>query len=184
MVAEDAYWWTPHAVLGVLLLIGLLGFFGFFNNLLGFLAPSSGGSGEGRGKDPGAPHAKIIPQQLRRLPNMADRGAEATRYRARHVLVTYKGAPRAPGSVTRTKEEARARAEEAVKKAHAGAKFEDVVKEYSDDADTTPRGGDLGPFSKGRMVPSFQGAVEKLKVGEVSEVVETPFGYHVILRTL
>jgi parvulin-like peptidyl-prolyl isomerase len=64
-----------------------------------------------------------------------------------------------------------------------GVKFEDVVKEYSDEPGAGQRGGDLGTFRKGQMVPDFQAAVEKLKVGEISDLVKTPFGYHVILRT-
>ena len=70
-----------------------------------------------------------------------------------------------------------------MKKAKSGTKFEDVVKEYSDEPGAGARGGDLGKFKKGMMVPDFQAAVEKLKVGEISDVVKTPFGFHVILRT-
>ena len=58
-----------------------------------------------------------------------------------------------------------------------------MVKEYSDEPGAAARGGDLGKFRKGQMVPDFQNAVEKLKVGEISDLVKTPFGYHVILRT-
>jgi len=103
---------------------------------------------------------------------------------AKHLLVMYKGGRSAPPNVTRTKEEAKARAEEAAKKAKDPKnKFEDLVKEYSDEPGAGARGGDLGRFPKGAMVPEFQNAVEKLKVGEVSGTVESPFGFHVILRT-
>ena len=105
-------------------------------------------------------------------------------YGAKHLLVMYKGSMRAPASITRTEDEAKARATEAMKKAKEGkVKFEDLVKEYSDEPNAGARGGDLGKFRKGQMVPEFQNAVEKLKVGEVSDLVKTPFGYHVILRT-
>jgi parvulin-like peptidyl-prolyl isomerase len=90
---------------------------------------------------------------------------------------------RAGPQITRTEDEAKARATEAMKKARGGTKFEDVVKEYSDEPGAAQRGGDLGKFRKGQMVPEFQAAVEKMKVGEVSDLVKTPFGYHVILRT-
>ena len=53
----------------------------------------------------------------------------------------------------------------------------------SDEPGADKRGGDLGKFPKGAMVPEFQAGLEKIKVGEVSDLVETPFGFHVILRT-
>ncbi|KYF51309.1 hypothetical protein BE15_07615 [Sorangium cellulosum] len=103
---------------------------------------------------------------------------------AKHLLVMYKGSRRAPPTIERTKEEAQARATEAMKKAKADpSKFADIVKEYSDEPGADKRGGDLGKFPKGAMVPEFQVGLEKIKVGEVSDLVETPFGFHVILRT-
>jgi hypothetical protein len=105
-------------------------------------------------------------------------------FAAKHLLVMYKGGRRAPEGITRTKDEAKARATEAQKKAKDGKiKFEDLVKEYSDEPRAGERGGDLGTFPKGSMVPEFQAALDKMKIGEISDVVETPFGFHVILRT-
>jgi parvulin-like peptidyl-prolyl isomerase len=100
---------------------------------------------------------------------------------ARHVLVQYKGSERADKSITRTKEEAKARIDEVVTKSKAGSKFEDLAKEYSD-GPSAPRGGDLGEFPEGAMHPKFNEAVFALKVGATSGVVETPFGYHIIYR--
>jgi peptidyl-prolyl cis-trans isomerase NIMA-interacting 1 len=102
---------------------------------------------------------------------------------AQHVLVVYKGAKRAPKDVTRTKVQARARAQEALSKIQSGVAFEDVVKTYSDDAGSVDRMGSLGKFHKGDMDPTFAAAAFALKVGQVSDVVETPFGFHVIKRT-
>jgi parvulin-like peptidyl-prolyl isomerase len=102
---------------------------------------------------------------------------------AQHVLVTYRGAKRAPKGVTRSKSDAKARAQEAVAKARAGTAFEDLVKTYSDDQATVERMGSLGKFHKGDMDPAFGAAAFALKVGEVSDVVETPFGFHIIKRT-
>jgi hypothetical protein len=165
---DDPYWWTPHAVMGALVLIGVLGFFGVFNKALGGLAAHPVAAGEDKAAAAATSTAKPAQEGM---------------YGAKHLLVMYKGSMRAPASVTRTEEEAKARATEAMKKAKSGAKFEDLVKEYSDEPGAGARGGDLGTFKKGQMVPEFQNAVEKLKVGEVSDLVKTPFGYHVILRT-
>ena len=77
------------------------------------------------------------------------------------LLVMYKGSMRSPATITRTKEEAKTRAEEALKKAKAGTKFEDLVKEYSDEPGAGQRGGDLGSFQKGQMAQPFQDGVEK-----------------------
>ena len=102
---------------------------------------------------------------------------------ARHLLVSYKGALNAPPGIGRSKEEARARAEEAEKKAKAGEDFVTLVKQYSDEPGAGDRGGDLGVFDHQAMVPAFANAAFALKVNEISSVVETQFGFHVILRT-
>lgn len=180
---EDSTWWAPHLVLGVLILLGILGFFGVFNKTLGFLAAKPPAGTEQPASKPetnkGAEAAKPPPQQP---PQQAQPPREM--FGAKHLLVMYKGSRRAPENVTRTKEEAKARAEDALKKAREKkAPFEELVKEYSDEMGAGARGGDLGKFPKGAMVPEFQAGLEKTKVGEVSDLVETPFGYHVILRT-
>jgi parvulin-like peptidyl-prolyl isomerase len=101
---------------------------------------------------------------------------------ARHILIKYKGATRAGPDATRTKDEARSLAEEVLGKAKAdGADFEALAREHSE-GPTGPRGGDLGTFRPGQMVPAFDQAAFALDVGEVSGVVETPFGFHVIQR--
>lgn len=103
------------------------------------------------------------------------------RMAASHVLVSYSGAVNALPNVTRSREEARARAEEVRGKLLAGADFAGLAKAYSDDS-TGPRGGSLGGFMEGTMVAPFEAAVKAMPVGQVSEVVESPFGYHVIRR--
>lgn len=61
-----------------------------------------------------------------------------------------------------------------------GAKFEDVAKRESDDTVSGHNGGDLGRGGKGRFVPDFEKAAYALKVGELSQPVLSPFGYHII----
>src|SRR5260221_928599 len=100
---------------------------------------------------------------------------------ARHILIAFKGSPAAQaGKKELTEDEAKAKAEDLRKKIAAGAKFEDLAKTESDDVGSAANGGDLGNFNHGQMVPEFDQAAFVLKPGEVSEVVRTQFGYHII----
>jgi NIMA-interacting peptidyl-prolyl cis-trans isomerase 1 len=102
---------------------------------------------------------------------------------AQHVLVAYKGAKGAPKSVTRGKADAKTRAQEALGKIRSGASFEDIVKSYSDDTGTVDRMGSIGKRQRQDLDPAFATAAFALQVGEVSDVVESPFGFHIIKRT-
>ena len=115
--------------------------------------------------------------------NPTDIAAQPLEISARHLLVSYKGGLRASPGIGRSKADAKARAEEAQKRAAAGEDFVALVKTYSDEPGAGDRGGDLGKFERSSMVPAFANAAFALKVGEVSAVVETQFGFHVILRT-
>lgn len=110
-------------------------------------------------------------------------GAEASdEVAARHILFQYKGSMRAKPDVTRTKEEARAEAEKILAETKKpDADFEALAREHSD-GPSGPRGGDLGTFGRGRMAPPFEEAAFALEPGEVSGVVETDFGFHIIER--
>jgi peptidyl-prolyl cis-trans isomerase NIMA-interacting 1 len=104
---------------------------------------------------------------------------------ASHILVSYKGSRAAGPTTSRTKAEAKKRAEEVLKKSK-GASLDDfaaLAKKYSDDPGSGPRGGDLGTFSRATMVKPFADAAFSLKPGDVSEIIETDFGFHVIKRT-
>lgn len=72
-------------------------------------------------------------------------------------------------------------ASDLLKKITEGAKFEDLAQKFSK-CPSRARGGDLGEFGKGRMVPSFEEAAFALQVDEVSKPVRTQFGYHLIQR--
>jgi NIMA-interacting peptidyl-prolyl cis-trans isomerase 1 len=102
---------------------------------------------------------------------------------ARHVLIQWMGSDRAGKSVLRTKEQALVLAQEVLKRAKAGEDLGRLAVEYSDEPNAGTRGGSLGRFSKGQMVGAFEAVAFKLRVGEISDIVETPFGYHIIQRT-
>jgi peptidyl-prolyl cis-trans isomerase C len=75
--------------------------------------------------------------------------------------------------------DSQAQADTILKQIRKGGNFEALAKQYSKDSSAS-RGGDLGWFSKGRMDPAFESVAFALKKGEVSNVVKTPFGYHII----
>ena len=102
--------------------------------------------------------------------------------KARHILIRVKGAPMpgAEGKPELTEEQALAKAQDLRKKIAAGGDFAAIAKAESDDSGSGAQGGDLGEFRRGMMVPPFEEAAFKQKVGEVGEPVKSPFGYHII----
>ena len=111
-----------------------------------------------------------------------EHAVDYTKVKARHILIRFKGSPVAvrPGQQDLSDEEALAKANALQAKIKAGADFADVAREDSDDASSGANGGDVGLFGHGQMVPSFEEVAFRLKIGEVSEPVKSPFGYHVI----
>jgi protein-export membrane protein SecD len=99
---------------------------------------------------------------------------------ASHILVQWSGSEQS--SSTSTKDQALVKIKDIQSKVTA-ANFEDMAKKYSEEPGADKSAGDLGWFRKGMMVQAFEDAAFKLKNGEVSGIVETPFGYHIIKVT-
>ena len=104
-----------------------------------------------------------------------DRYQSAEERRASHILIA---------SEKLGKDKAKARADELLKEvAKNPAAFADLVKKNSDDPGSAAKGGDLGFFGRGMMVKSFEDTSFNLKEGEISGVVESDFGFHIIKLT-
>ncbi len=99
---------------------------------------------------------------------------------ASHILISYKGAMRSEKK--RDRADARKLAEKILKELKSGKDFAELARKYSD-GPSGPKGGVLGRFARDQMVPEFDKAVFSLEPGEISGVVETQFGYHIIKRT-
>lgn len=95
--------------------------------------------------------------------------------RARHILIKVN-----KSASEEEKKRAREKVEDILKRIKTGEDFAKLASEFSDDPGSKNKGGDLGFFPKGRMVPDFEKVAFSLKPGEVSDIVETPFGFHII----
>ena len=102
----------------------------------------------------------------------------AEQRRASHILITVD-----ESADEAAKEKARAQAEAALKRVKSGEDFAKVAKELSQDPGSAKQGGDLGLFGKGVMTEEFEKAVFALKKNAISDLVSTPFGYHIIKLT-
>jgi peptidyl-prolyl cis-trans isomerase SurA len=98
----------------------------------------------------------------------------------RSATVSFQQIVLAPRAADSARASARAKAEEALQKLRAGGDFETIAKQYSEDPSTREKGGDLGWFRSGTMVREFDEVAFALRPGEVSGIVETPFGFHII----
>jgi peptidyl-prolyl cis-trans isomerase D len=94
--------------------------------------------------------------------------------KARHILFKLD-----PGAPEEEEEKVRARALSVLEKARAGEDFADLAKEYSE-GPSSEEGGDLGYFSQGQMVKPFNDAAFGMEKGEISDLVKTQYGYHII----
>lgn len=98
--------------------------------------------------------------------------------RASHILIMVD--KKDPNKVEQNKADAKKKAQEILDKIKGGADFAQMATEFSDDKASAKRGGDLSYFEKRTMVPEFANAAFSLKVGEVSDLVETTYGFHII----
>jgi len=137
----------------------------------------------GNGAPPPEPAEVVAPEPAAEPPPAPPPPAPEPMVAASHVLIQYKGSMRAGANVTRSKDEAKKLATDVLNKAKKGQDFVALAKEYSDEPGAKDRAGALGKFTKQQMVKPFSDAAFALKPGEVSQVVETDFGFHVIKRT-
>jgi peptidyl-prolyl cis-trans isomerase C len=95
--------------------------------------------------------------------------------RVRHILLTWK-----PMGTGDDRAAIRAQMAPILARARGGEDFALLAREYSDDYQTKGSGGDTGLFHRGQMAPAFEQAAFALKPGEISDMVETPFGVHIL----
>jgi peptidyl-prolyl cis-trans isomerase D len=104
---------------------------------------------------------------------------EPEQRQASHILLAFK-----PNATDADKAKVRAKAEEVLAQARKSpGAFAALAKKYSEDPGSAAKGGDLGSFSRGMMVPPFEDAAYRLKVNQISGLVESEFGFHIIKLT-
>lgn len=131
---------------------------------------------------------RFIGQRVARMAPAAVTEAEARAFfdtqrgslGARPANISFQQAIVAPRATAEARAAARRRAEEVVTRLAAGEKFDDLAKRFSDDPGSKERGGDLGWFRAGAMVPAFDATVFAMRAGATSPIVETDFGFHII----
>jgi peptidyl-prolyl cis-trans isomerase C len=96
------------------------------------------------------------------------------------ILVRIPTNPQTGKVEEKGEKEARKKAEKALQEIRRGVPFEEVAKKYSEDTPTAQRGGDLGYLQEGSLHPELEKIIQTLKVGEVSPVTKTPFGFYII----
>lgn len=125
-------------------------------------------------------------QRDRRPPPVTDRemqeffDARRAELGSRPATIEFEQVVVTPTASEAARAEALGRAQEALAELAAGEEFETVARRFSDDVGTRERGGELGWFERGRMVPEFERAAFALRPGQTSGIVETSFGFHII----
>jgi len=132
---------------------------------------------------PGEPLVVPLPEAEAEAKAVTPVKVGPTEIGAKHILIAYKGAQGGASLIDRSREEAKSLADSILARILAGESLADLAKEFSDDPGSKGSGGDLGVFHRGDMVKPFADAAFNLQIGEVSAVVESPFGFHIIERT-
>jgi len=104
-----------------------------------------------------------------------ERQAPSARLHARHILLGYP-----PQATQAQRDSVRAEAEALRKRAVAGEDFAALARRYSQDQGNAQKGGDLGEFGRGDLLPALENAAFALDPGQISPVVESPFGLHIV----
>lgn len=115
-------------------------------------------------------NTKLIEQIGDQMPTLGEQ------VRARHILISV-----AEDASDADQQEALARAISITQRLRNGEDFAALAEQFSEDPGSAANGGDLGFFGRGRMVPEFEEAAFGLEIGEISDPVRSPFGYHIIL---
>jgi len=119
--------------------------------------------------------ATVPEAQLRQAyQNQIDRFRFDDRVRVRHILLNTME------KTDEEKQETEQEAEEILQKLKDGADFAEMAREYSEDAGTAQNGGELGWITRGQTVANFEAAAFSLPVGQLSDVISTEYGYHII----
>ena len=124
-------------------------------------------------------NVKITDEEMKKYYDEHKKDYYKDEVNASHILISTVDDNGKPLSEAK-KKEAKKKAEEVLKKAKSGEEFSELAKEYSDDPGSAANGGDLGYFTKGQMVQPFEEAAFSLKPGEISGLVESEYGYHII----
>lgn len=131
---------------------------------------------------------RFTSQQLAKAPRPAVSEAEmraffdsqASTLGTRPANISFEQLILEPQATAEAKKAAYDKAQGVLKQIRDGGDFEVLAKRFSDDPGSKEHGGDLGWFKRGRMVPAFENVAFALKPGEVSPVIETEFGFHII----
>lgn len=99
-----------------------------------------------------------------------------------HILIKFT-VPEGQQLTDEIKNQAKAKIEDIQNQLKNGARFEELAKKYSEDTVSGPQGGDIGFISKGQTIAEFENVAFALQVGQVSDIVQTSYGFHLIKVT-
>ncbi len=108
---------------------------------------------------------------------------EPAKISVKHILVLHTGSKKNDAGVKRSREEACMRALEVRDKLREGADFDEMVKQYSEEPGAASRNGSIGSVERSMLLKPFADAAFELGLNQMSDVVETEFGFHLVVRT-